>query len=225
MTYVGTLRKNKAEIPIEFLPNRSRADQSADYGFTSDMTLLSFVPKKSKAVILISSMHHSIETDTETQKPEIIAFYNSTKGGVDALDQKCVTYNTSRRTRRWPMAIFHTILNISAVNSYIIYSSLNHDLSRLKFMKNLGRFLVEPHMIRRLHNQHLPRELRYKIAEILDKKVPTSEISKTVDNKRKRCALCPRNKDRKTQFRCSECQKPYCMDCRANLCLERGQEK
>jgi len=44
-------------------------------------------------------------------------------------------------------------------------------------MKNLGRILVEPHMIRRLHNQDLPRELRYKIGEIRDKKVPTSEIS------------------------------------------------
>lgn len=52
-------------------------------------------------------------------------------------------------------------------------------------------------MIRRLHNKHLPRELRNKIGEILNKKVPTSGISKTVDNKRKRCALCPRNKDRK----------------------------
>lgn len=92
-------------------------------------------------------------------------------------------------------------------------------------MKNLGRMLVEPHMIRRLHNQHLPRELRYKIGEILDKEVPTSGISKTVDNKRKRCMLCPRNKDRKTQFICIMCQKPYYIDCRANLCSKCEKEK
>lgn len=93
------------------------------------------------------------------------------------LDQKCVTYNTSRRTRRWPIAIFHTILNTSAVIYYVIYSSLNHDISRLEFMKNVGRMLVESHMIRRLNNQHLPRDLRYKIGEILDNKVPTLGIS------------------------------------------------
>lgn len=48
-----------------------------------------------------STMHHS-NTIGKTNKPEIIEFYNETKSGVDALDQKCVT----RRTRRWPMAIF-----------------------------------------------------------------------------------------------------------------------
>jgi len=91
-------------------------------------------------------------------------------------------------------------------------------------MKILGRMLVELHMIWQLHNKYLPWELRYKIGEILNKKVPTLEILKTVDKKIKKCALCPRNNDQKTQFICSLCKKPYCMDFRANLYSECGQE-
>lgn len=55
---------------------------------------------------MISSMHDTSEIDSESGKPEIIATYNRTKAGVDSLDQKCAAYSTSRRTRRWPMAIF-----------------------------------------------------------------------------------------------------------------------
>lgn len=49
---------------------------------------MSHVTKPSKAVILISSMHHLKEFDEDVQKPEIISYYNRTKGGVDSLDEK-----------------------------------------------------------------------------------------------------------------------------------------
>lgn len=51
----------------------------------------------------ISSMHHdaAIDQDTGDQpKPEITVFYNQTKSGVDVVDEKCVTYSTSRRCLR-----------------------------------------------------------------------------------------------------------------------------
>ena len=51
------------------------------------MTLVSHVSKKNKAVILLSTMHHSSKIDEETKKSEINLYYNSTKGGVDTLDQ------------------------------------------------------------------------------------------------------------------------------------------
>lgn len=48
LTYLGTLKKNKREIPTSFLPNKEREVGSSLYGFTKDFTLLSFVPKKNK---------------------------------------------------------------------------------------------------------------------------------------------------------------------------------
>jgi len=45
--------------------------------------LVSFVPKRNKAVILVSSMHDSGVMDEATKKPEIILDCNMTNGGVD----------------------------------------------------------------------------------------------------------------------------------------------
>ncbi|CAK1579036.1 unnamed protein product [Parnassius mnemosyne] len=40
-----------------------------------------------------SIVHKSTIIDPQKQKPEMIIFYNSTKGGVDTLDQKCAIYS------------------------------------------------------------------------------------------------------------------------------------
>lgn len=43
-------------------------------------------------------MHNNNSVGSETKKPEIILFYNDTKAGVDALDQKFPNYSTSRKS-------------------------------------------------------------------------------------------------------------------------------
>ncbi|CAF4863247.1 unnamed protein product [Pieris macdunnoughi] len=58
LTMVGTLRKNKPEIPKCFLPEKKRETTSSIFGFQKDMTLCSYVPKPRKAVLLLSTMHH-----------------------------------------------------------------------------------------------------------------------------------------------------------------------
>lgn len=79
-TYLGTMKKNKREIPPEFQPHRDRVVGSSLYGFTKDNTILSYVPMPKKAVLLVSSKHHIKETDSATNKPIMIIDYNKTKG-------------------------------------------------------------------------------------------------------------------------------------------------
>lgn len=219
LTYVGTLKKNKKEIPATFLPNRSRQEGSSIYGFTKDITLLSHVPKKGKAVLLISTMHHAESTDIETGKPEIIALYNDTKSGVDTLDKKCANYSTNRRTNRWPLALFYAILNIAGVNSFVLHGcyAKNVEIPRSTFLKELAKELVQKHMERRMTNDRLPRELRLSIARILKKEIEPVSPEKNA-GKRRRCGLCPRSRDKKTKNMCDICEKPMCDDCRANIC-------
>lgn len=45
-TVVGTMKKNKPQIPPEFQPSNARAVSSCLYGYTADLTLISYVPKK-----------------------------------------------------------------------------------------------------------------------------------------------------------------------------------
>lgn len=49
--------------------------------------MCSYVPKKNRAVVPISSMHHDNEGDVVTKKPENI-LDNITKEGVDEADRK-----------------------------------------------------------------------------------------------------------------------------------------
>lgn len=43
----------------------------------------------------------SIDPDTgDKYKPEVITFYNSTKGGVDVVDQMKTEYNVTRKSNR-----------------------------------------------------------------------------------------------------------------------------
>lgn len=46
LTFVGTLKQNKTEITPEFKPKKSREVNTSLYGFTDDLTQLSYVPKQ-----------------------------------------------------------------------------------------------------------------------------------------------------------------------------------
>ena len=86
-----------------------------------------------------------------SEKPEIIQDYNSTKEGVDALDEKCRNYTTSRRIRRWPMAISYAVLDIAGVNSYVLYKGQpNDNATRRDFLIQLEDQLVLDYMKTRL---------------------------------------------------------------------------
>jgi len=106
LTVIGTLRKNKPEIPVEFQSNKSREVGSSLFAFHDYLTLVSFVPKQNKAVLLLSSKHHDNLVDKKSGKPNIILDYNKTKGAIDTVNQMCHKYTVKRGTRRWPLCIF-----------------------------------------------------------------------------------------------------------------------
>ncbi|XP_072384404.1 uncharacterized protein [Diabrotica undecimpunctata] len=155
------MKRNKREISKEFLPSRLRSVNLTLYGFTKTKTLISRVPKKNRAVLLISPLHHTKEDDILTGLPEINAFYNNTKSGVDSVDEKCTKYSCCRRSRCWQMAIFVRIIDMSALTAYIIHQACaNRTIyTRLEFLI-LAQQLYEPLLREREINQRLPRELR-----------------------------------------------------------------
>ena len=83
-------------------------------------------PKKGKVVTLMSTAHLSQtgEVGSET-KPEMIMYYNSTKGGVNTMDSLVRGDSTKRMTGRWSMATFYKMVDVSALNALIVYLSLN----------------------------------------------------------------------------------------------------
>lgn len=167
-------------------------------------------------------MHHNENTDEISGKPEIIDYYNTTKGGVDSLDQKCSVYSTGRRTRRWPMAIFFRLLDISCVNSYILHQSYRDisKMNRYQFGKELAMMLVIPHMKRRYENVHIGREIKLSIKRVLKLEDQEQFIYEDKLPTRTTCRRCPSKKERKTFHVCILCKTPICMECTKRICKE-----
>ncbi len=88
LTMVGTVRKNKPELPPALVSTRGREALSSKFAFTDTHTLVSYVPKKNRNVILMSTLHKDAAVSTtEDRKPIMIQDYNKNKGGVDCLDK------------------------------------------------------------------------------------------------------------------------------------------
>lgn len=220
LTLVGTLRKNKREIPPRLLQVKDRPVQSSMFAFgvfPNRCMLASFVPKKNKNVLMISTFHDddSIDEESAENKPQVITFYNLTKGGVDVVDRMKAEYSVTRVSNRWPLTLFCTFLNIATVNSQIIYKSNTGVIStRRKFINLLSKQLTRPHLVRRASITTLPFSLRQRIksiANIEPNNNPKPSTSRNSESK-PRCGFCATRKNRFTQHKCHRCQTPICKE-------------
>ena len=145
ITIVETIRKNKREIPPEFINTKEREEKSSKFAFR-DGTLVSFIPKKGNVVLALPTMHHNNDIDAGTghvKKSEIITFYNATKGRVDTVDEMCGTYSVACKINRWPLTLFYLLLNVRGINSQIIFQA-NSDSQHIRrdYLKLLSLDLV-----------------------------------------------------------------------------------
>lgn len=149
-----------------------RSDSSSVFGFRKERTIVSYISRKNKNVVLISSLHFDDTIDQSTgplKKPEIMAFYIETKGEVDTVDKLGATYNVARNVRRWPMFIFlFAKLYVADINAQIIYSGNGYNMKNLRtFLRQLAKHLVMDELIRRSNEKKiLPLVLRLRLAEI-----------------------------------------------------------
>ncbi|CAB0014424.1 unnamed protein product [Nesidiocoris tenuis] len=137
ITCIGTIRKNKNELPPQFVDLKLQRSKvgSSRFLYHDDITAVSYKAKTNKMVTLISTMHDQSDLHPYSKKPQIIHSYNATKGGVDTLDQLCSNNSCNRKTKRWPMCFFYNILNVACVNSYLIYK---HNFFRRQEQKRNG---------------------------------------------------------------------------------------
>ena len=201
-TIVATIRKNRKELPAEFVSTKDRKEFTTLYGFQKEAMIASYCPKKGMMVTLLSTMH--LDKGTESpgmeKKPEVITYYNAKKGGVDTMDQMVRWFTTKRKTRK-----FYNKLDISALNAFIVWMSLNKENYTAKRGNRLGRSLLI--------------SLAKKLAELQDEnaiQIPASSPANT--RKRKRCSMCPPKADCKTKTLCETCNSYICSDHSVVIC-------
>jgi hypothetical protein len=94
------------------------------------ITLISYVPKRNKVVLLLSSKHHNNEVDSKDGKPIIVLEYNKIKGAVDTVDYMCYKYFVRRGTKRWSLCVFYAMVDITDIDALIVWKEKNPDWNK-----------------------------------------------------------------------------------------------
>ena len=69
---------------------------------------------------------------------EAVVFYNASKWGVDIVDQMAKNYTVNAASQRWLVKYFFNILNLAAINAYILYKKLTGArITRRRFLLQL----------------------------------------------------------------------------------------
>ena len=95
----------------------------------TNFLFVKYQAKQKKSVCLLSSMHGLADVDAsnEKKKTEMILFYNANKVGVDCFDKMARLYTTRSASRRWPVSVWGNILDIAAINSYVLYKKVTNE--------------------------------------------------------------------------------------------------
>ena len=100
--------------------------------------------KSTKFVNMLTTIHIRF-ANVENDKTEAHMWYNASKGGTDTFDQMCVITSVSRKTSRWPLCSFYSLLNIVVNNAWIIYHYRAKDKSGIiDFMQEMAFSLCKP---------------------------------------------------------------------------------
>lgn len=96
----------------------------------------------------MSTKHHDAKTDSSAQKkPDIIQYYNSTKGAIDTVDRRIASYSVKRACRNWMEVSICNLIDLTINNAFIIYDQTNKGWNNTNskkriFMERLGSKLV-----------------------------------------------------------------------------------
>ena len=103
---------------------------------SENCTLTVYKSKPKVKVLLLSTKHTGVRIEDNYKRvPETIAFNNKTKYDVDVVDQMTRKYSVKARSFRRPVQVFFNILDLVAINAWILYKEYTRsNISRKKFI-------------------------------------------------------------------------------------------
>ena len=204
-TCVGTVKKDKKHIPA-FREICLKLKESRFYENKMGIVLQYFQAKPKKDLVLLSTQHEKIEIDNISN---INKHYNQNKVGVDCVDMMTREYNVKAPSRRWPIHVFYNIINLTIINSWVIYKEVcDFEISREQFIIQL---------IEEIHDLVREQEKSKQSKDInKENEQPRNKRSRSLSENRSKCEikLCNRNS---ASHQCSECQKKTCGSCTGEI--------
>lgn len=215
---VGTIRLNRKNIPPIIKNTKLRKGEIIAKQCEA-ITLLKWMDKK--PVVMISTYHGQetrvvIKRNTEVIKPVSVIDYNKNMGGVDLKDQMLEGYLLERKKmHKWYMKLFRRLLNVSILNSFIIYKhNKKQKVDQLKFRVQLVEQIFAKYantIQRKVPGRHSQDNNLARLTErhFIERIPPTQQKAKP----QKRCVVCYKRGRRKETIY-------WCPDCKAGLCLD-----
>ncbi|XP_023809492.1 piggyBac transposable element-derived protein 3-like [Oryzias latipes] len=202
-TILGSVNKTRREIP-QSARQPGRDEFTTQVFSTTGATLTVYAPKRKKTVYILSSMHSVVQTENSTKrKPNTVALYNTTKCGVDVIDQMMQEDTVRRGTRRWPVAVFYNMIDMAALNAHVLYQACTgRKERRVDFLTKLARELA---------NSHVDAKKAQK-EELLRQQPPTPG-----PGKRATCQVKHQCKNNHATVRCVDCYRYTCGKCRREI--------
>uniref|UniRef100_A0A3B3DGR3 PiggyBac transposable element-derived protein domain-containing protein n=1 Tax=Oryzias melastigma TaxID=30732 RepID=A0A3B3DGR3_ORYME len=163
-----------------------------------------------REVSMCSTIHPMYSGDTMSKqtssfpKPTAVTVFNKYTEGVDTSDQMIGTSAVRRKTRRWPIMVFHHLVDIAVTNSFVIHktrceSLREKPLTRQQFLEEVAAHLLGVDLksdLQKNPDQHLP--------------VPTRSgqtKSQRASMGRRRCKVCSKS----TPWKCWTCDVGLCL--------------
>lgn len=203
---VGTMRRARREVPANCRNIRTKRYETFILKSATNTTLTIYQGKPGKNVIVLSTLHENIHIDAESKKklPETIQFYNETKVGVDIIDQMARKYTVRAGTRRWPVHVFYNILDLAAINSWIIYRQVTGE--------NISRHNYILQLVSELRAEYVNKKQSASAFQRLDN-ITIEEEQPSTSQKRRQCQINSKCKKNRTCDLCTICQKAVCGQC------------
>ncbi|XP_059168114.1 piggyBac transposable element-derived protein 4-like [Physella acuta] len=245
----GTILKNRKGFPIALKDVKSfeKVSKRGDMRWFREREIVTVQWRDNKTVSVMSNFMTAngsakvnrrtkvggIFTQLSVDQPHIIQEYNSHMGGVDKSDQLINKYNVLRKTKTFWKTLFFHFIDISRVNSYILFQEwrkTNPDLVELARPKRYLQLDFTEELIRELAKidmfQEIPSALKVTLKKAKVKKVkPSHSIVPEFSRSRRNCKLCYRTLgiERKVTTKCRTCDTYLCFHRKKNCLLKFHQ--
>lgn len=214
----GTLRINRKSIPDEIKQQKlSKGELCVMH--SGDVSVTKW---RDKRVVTMISTYHNVEmipcktkTNENILKPVVVVDYNKNMGGVDLRDQMIQGYMMERkRQSKWYIKVFKRLMNVTILNSYIIWKKTHENTDHLSFRLELIKQIVERFLVAAPQKTSgrpstEPKPARLVERHFLEKLPATGKKARP----QRRCVVCSKHGRRRDTIY-------WCPDCEAGLCLE-----
>nr|CAH7764664.1 unnamed protein product [Callosobruchus chinensis] len=228
----GTARKGRKDTPLDIKEDNSMERGQSDWRVSKD-ALVYLKWKDRKAVLFISNHHDPTNVESVFRKkkdgsleeipcPKLVKEYNANMGFVDKMDMLKSIYEVDRKSKKWWQRILWYFVDVSLVNSYILFKkrsqgkSLSLKIFRLSVV--LGLIGANPDLPRKGRKRDSNGQLLSNYKLTVPPEIRFDKCAHMpVHGKPRRCAHCStRNVPHKSSWSCSTCSVGLCLNDKKN---------